>query len=137
MKKWLCKTTSESSWMNEISLTLLRLSAGLLMAYLHGFGKVPPNEKLVEGVSALGFPNPELFAWAAGLSELVGGVLLAVGFLTRPSALLFTFTMFVAAFGAHLNDPWDVRELSVLYMFIGLIFITRGSGKISVDHLIK
>jgi putative oxidoreductase len=137
MKKWLCKTTPESSWLNEISLTLLRISAGLLMAFLHGIGKVPPSEKFIGGVTALGFPAPELFAWAAGLTELVGGILLAIGFLTRPTALLFSFTMFVAAFGVHLNDPWGDKELSLIYLVIGLVFVTRGSGKISVDHLIK
>ena len=137
MKKWLCKTSPESSWLNELSLTLLRVCAGLLMAFLHGIGKVPPSEKFIGGVTALGFPVPELFAWAAGLTELVGGILLAIGFLTRPTALLFSFTMLVAAFGRHLHDPWDAKELSLIYLVIGLVFVTKGSGRISVDHFIK
>lgn len=137
LKKLLFKTTPESSMFNEVSLTILRVAAGLLMASLHGLGKVPPSEQLIGGVSALGFPMPTLFAWAAGLAELLGGIFLAVGFLTRPSAFFLAFTMFVAAFGRHLADPWDVKELSVIYLTIYLIFFTRGSGKFSIDHLIK
>ena len=45
--------------------------------------------------------------------------------------------MFVAAFGRHLNDPWDVKELSVLYLAIALVFVFKGSGRFSIDHLIK
>ena len=137
MKKFLFATTPEKSIFNESSITILRIAAGLLMAGLHGLGKVPPSEKLIEGVQAMGFPAPALFAWLAGLAELVGGVFLAVGFLTRPSAFFMAFTMFVAAFGKHLADPWDVKELSVIYLCIALVFVFRGAGRISVDNLIK
>lgn len=137
LKKLLFKTTPESSLFNEVTLTALRVAAGLLMAGLHGLGKVPPGEQLIGGVQSLGFPMPALFAWAAGLAELLGGIFLAVGFLTRPSAFFLAFTMFVACFGRHMADPWDVKELSLLYLAISLIFLSRGSGKFSIDNFIK
>ncbi|MBY0414163.1 MAG: DoxX family protein [Bdellovibrionales bacterium] len=137
IKKLLCKTTPESSLFNEATLTILRVVTGLLMAGLHGSGKVPPSEGLIEGVGALGFPYPAVFAWLAGLAELVGGIFLVFGFLTRPSALLIAFTMLVAAFGKHAVDPWQVKELALLYMAIALVFTTKGSGRFSVDHFIK
>lgn len=137
MKKMIFKTTVESSFGNEVTMTALRVVAGLLMASLHGFGKMPPSTQLIDGVGALGFPMPELFAWAASLAELVGGVFLALGLFTRPSALFLSVTMFVAAFGAHLKDPLQTKELSLLYLFIALIFVFRGGNKVSVDNLIK
>lgn len=137
MKKILFAITPEKSILNETSVTLLRVAAGLLMAGLHGSGKVPPGEQLIGGVEAMGFPAPTLFAWLAGLAELAGGIFLAVGFLTRPSAFFLAFTMFVAAFGTHLADPWKVKELSVLYLCIALVFMFRGAGKFSVDRFIK
>lgn len=137
MKKLLFAITPEKSILNEASLTLLRVAAGLLMAGLHGSGKIPPSEQLIGGVGAMGFPAPALFAWLAGLAELLGGLFLAVGFLTRPSAFFMAFTMFIAAFGKHLADPWDVKELSVLYLCIALVFLFRGAGKFSVDRFIK
>lgn len=137
MKKMIFKTTVESSIGNEISMTLLRVVAGLLMASLHGFGKVPPSAELIQGTAGLGFPMPELFAWAAALSELVGGVFLALGLFTRPSALFLGITMFVAAFGVHLNDALQTKELSLIYLFIALIFVFRGGNRLAVDNLIK
>lgn len=137
IKKLLFKTTHENSFINEGGITLLRFTAGILMAGLHGSGKVPPSEQLIGGVTGLGFPAPELFAWLAGLAELLGGIFLAVGFLTRPSAILIAITMFVAAFGRHLQDPWSVKELSVLYLVIAIMFAVRGAGRWSVDNLIK
>lgn len=137
IKKLLFKTTQENSLFNEASMTALRVIAGLLMAFLHGSGKVPPGQQLIDGVTALGFPAPVLFAWLAGLAELLGGIFIAVGFLTRPAAFMLFFTMFVAVFGAHAADPVNVKELGILYMFVSLIFLTRGAGRWSVDRFIK
>ena len=137
MKNLLFAITPEKNILNETFMTLLRVAAGLLLAGLHGAGKVPPSEQLIGGVQALGFPVPTLFAWLAGLAELAGGIFLAVGFLTRPSAFFVAFTMFVAAFGTHLADPWQDKELSFLYLCIAMIFVFRGSGKFSVDRFIK
>jgi putative oxidoreductase len=137
IKKILFRTTHESSILNEATITALRVIAGLLMAILHGSGKVPPSEQLIAGVSGLGFPAPTLFAWLAGLAELIGGIFLAVGFLTRPSAFLMAFTMLVAVFGKHAADPVNIKELGLLYMFIALIFVARGAGRWSIDRFIK
>lgn len=98
---------------------------------------MPPPEKLIEGVTALGFPFPLAFAWAASLSEFGGGILLALGFLTRPAAMMLAITMLVAAFGAHLSDPLKVKELALIYFSIALVFATRGEGKWAVDSLIR
>ena len=137
IKRLLFKVTPESTIKNEATMTALRVVAGLSMAALHGSGKVPPSDQLIQGVSAMGFPMPVLFAWLAGLAELLGGLFLAVGFLTRPSAFFVAFTMLVAAFGKHLNDPFDVKELSLLYLVIALIFVARGASRWSVDKFIK
>lgn len=137
IKKLLFRTTQENSIFNEATMTALRIVAGLLMAFLHGSGKVPPSEQLISGVSEMGFPSPTLFAWLAGLAELAGGIFLAVGFLTRPSAFLMAFTMLVAVFGKHAADPVSVKELGLIYMCIALVFVSRGAGRWSVDRFIK
>lgn len=137
IKKLLFKTTQENSLFNEATMTALRVVTGLLMAFLHGAGKFPPNEQLIGGVSSLGFPAPELFAWLAAIAELVGGIFIAVGFFTRPAAFMLFVTMFVAVFFRHAADPLNVKELGVLYMFVALIFLARGAGRWSVDRFIK
>jgi putative oxidoreductase len=118
-------------------LALLRIFTGIALAFAHGIGKVPPSEQLVGGVEKLGFPIPTLFAWAAGLSEFAGGILLALGLFTRLSGFFIAFTMFVAAFGVHLNDPFLTKEKALMYMFTGLCFMAAGSGNWGVDAFIR
>ena len=120
----------------DLSYALLRVATGVLMALLHGINKLPPSEKFVDGVSALGFPLPFLFAWCAGLAEFGGGLLLALGLLTRPAAFFVAFTMAVAAFGRHWNDPFSDKELSMVYLAIAFLFLVHGGGKWSLDRIL-
>lgn len=121
----------------DVGLLVLRVVAGGLMFYLHGLGKVPPQGKFVDGVTALGFPAPTLFAWAAALSEAVGGVLLVLGLFTRPAALMLAFTMGVAAFLVHGADPLAKKELALVYLSIALLYLLAGAGRYSLDAVIR
>lgn len=121
----------------DIGLTLLRVSAGLAMAFAHGLGKVPPPDRFVGGIESMGFPAPLLFAWLAGLAELVGGLLLALGLLTRPAALSIAFTMFVAFFIRHGGDPFRDKELAFLFLAISIAFTLTGSGRFSLDRFLR
>lgn len=137
MKQLLFGSTPEAHLSNEISITLLRVFAGLAMALTHGFGKIPPPEMLVGGISSMGLPAPELFAWMAALAEFAGGILLAMGLMTRPAALFLASTMLVAGFIVHGSDPFNVKEMAFLYLVIYLVFFTRGAGRWSLDYLIS
>lgn len=120
----------------NLGLTLLRILAGIgLMT--HGFGKLPPSEQFVSGVAQIGFPLPIVFAWAASLAEFAGGAFLLIGLFTRPAAFFVLFTMCVAIFGVHLNDPFGKKELALLYGFIALGFMLMGAGDWSVDALLR
>lgn len=130
-------TTPERSVPAEVAVTLLRVFVGLSLAFAHGFGKLPPSEGFIGGVGDMGFPAPVVFAWAAALSEFVGGILLAVGFLTRPSAAAIAFTMGVAAFVRHAADPFKAKELALVYFCVALVFLVRGGGRYSVDRLLE
>lgn len=134
IKNFLFSTTTESSNFNELSMTLLRVFAGLAMAFAHGLGKFPISDQFVSGVASMGLPFPVLFAWLAALSEFVGGILLAAGLCTRLGALSITATMAMAAFVVHAQDPFMKKEMALLYLVIGLVFLARGAGKFSVDR---
>ena len=109
----------------------LRMVAGFLYM-CHGlqkmFGVLGGNQ--VELMSQLG---------AAGVIELVGGSLIAVGLFTSPAAFIASGEMAAAYFLAHLpQGPWPIQnqgELAVLYCFLFLYITTRGGGFASVDSL--
>lgn len=123
------------SYSHDNAVLLLRLWLGAMMI-VHGYGKVFGGiERFTQGVAKMGFPAPELFAWAAALSEFAGGILLIIGLFTRPAALLVTATMFVAAFIRHMDDPFGKKELSITYLVLALVLLITGPGKLSVDRM--
>lgn len=126
-----------SSTGSELGLLGLRVFAGLALALAHGVNKIPPSSGFIDGVSDLGFPAPLVFAWAAAIAEMVGGLFLAAGFLTRISAFLILTTMLVAAFGVHASDGFEVQEKALLYAASTLPFLIAGCGRVGVDQLFR
>lgn len=137
LKQILFGGESGLSWAANIGFALLRIFTGVALMFAHGAGKVPPSEKLVESTAKLGFPMPEFFAWAAGLSEFVGGGLLALGLLTRISSFFIACVMLTALLGVHIADAFDKQEKAFLYLFIALCFLMKGAGDWSVDSFLR
>lgn len=139
----------------DVALLLLRLS-GALLALLHGWSKVyrlaTGDYGFARTVANLGFPLPEAFAWAAALTELVGGLCVALGFGTRVAAGLAAFTMAVAAFArhrAHLHllsgigvrpvagetlSAWGNPELALVYLLVFVALALLGGGRFALDR---
>ncbi len=120
----------------DAGLLVLRLGAGLFMAFGHGLGKMPPSEGLIGGVEKLGFPLPAFFAWMAGLSEFLGGLLIAAGLFTRPAAFFWICTMGTAAFLRHGADPFGTKEKALLYLVVGICLFLAGGGKYSLSKVL-
>ncbi len=91
------------------------------------------------------FDNLEFFSLAglAGLLEVVGGLLLALGLFTRPTAFVLCGFMAVAYFMAHASQGSPLvpmlnqGELAVLYCFVFLYFVFSGPGAWSVDGRLR
>jgi putative oxidoreductase len=112
----------------EICYALLRVVAGLMFA-LHGAAKIL-------GLGGQKVPLASLFG-AAGLIELVGGLLIALGLFTSVAAFIASGEMAVAYFMVHapqgLHPVANKGELAALYCFLFLYMAARGSGRYSVD----
>ena len=121
----------------NIGMTLLRIFAGVTLMMAHGRGKLPPSEDFISSAASIGFPSPTLFAWAASLSEFVGGAFLALGFLTRVSGFFICCVMVTALLGVHRADPFAKQELAFLYFFTAFAFMLRGAGDWSIDRYLR
>ena len=110
---------------------ILRIVAGLMFA-VHG------SQKLLGWPSMAGRGGglPPLMM-AAGVIELVGGLMIAAGLLTSVVAFLASGEMAVAYFMAHAPQGpiplLNKGELAVLYCFVFLYFAANGSGIWSID----
>ena len=120
----------------DLGLLVIRLWFGVVMAVEHGISKFGKIEMFAGGLASNGVPAPELMAWLAALTETLGGLFIALGFLTRPAALGLVVTMCVAAFVEHANDPFQKMEFALLYGFGFLGLALSGPGRLSLDHLI-
>ncbi|MBS1911095.1 MAG: DoxX family protein [Bacteroidetes bacterium] len=115
---------------------LLRLWVGIMLI-THGTGKVMGGmEKFTAGVTKLGFPAPEAFAWAAALSEFAGGIALVLGLGTRVACIFICCTMFVAAFVQNAGKPFSQQELAVTYLVLAIVIFIAGPGRYSIDALL-
>ena len=129
--------SGETSTSTDLGLLVLRLGIGLPMAFAHGTGKVPPSDGFIEATAGMGFPAPVFFAWAAGLSELVGGLLIALGLATRPAAFFVACTMAVAFFVRHGTDPFADGEKAFLFLVAAVALLIAGAGRYAVDAVLR
>jgi len=116
-----------------IAYSLLRVVAGLMFSF-HGMQKlfgVLSQFKALAGTQL----------WFGAIIELVCGLAIAAGVLTRPAALLASGTMAVAyvqfhwklALGAKFFPTVNQGELALLYAFVFLYIAMSGAGRWSVD----
>jgi len=117
----------------DLALLSLRLAFGGALALTHGRAKLAAPARFLEALAKRDFPLPGFFGWAAILSEFVGGLLLAVGLLTRPAATFVVITLGVAAFDFHSADPFAKRELALAYAVVALSVAIAGPGRYSLD----
>ena len=116
-------------------LSVLRIMSGLLLLQ-HGTTKylsVPPGP--------MNNASPMTMGGAAGIFELVGGVMLVLGFFTRPVAFVLSGVMAIAYFYAHAPRGFypilNGGELAVFYCFVFLYLAAAGGGAWSVDRVMK
>ncbi len=121
------------------ALLAIRLVMGPMLAY-HGWQKLDSVGKFVATVDRYGFPFPELLARATIAIELVGGICLTVGLLTRLWGALATvqFLLIVA------KVKWDIGvfgqpgrngfELDLFYAVTAAALLLAGPGLLAVDH---
>jgi putative oxidoreductase len=120
-------------WTRQL-LSLFRIILALLF-FEHGLAKL------------LGFPHVPMYdgitltspAGIAGILELVGGALLAVGLFTRVIAFILSGEMAVAYFLVHAPQGFfpilNQGELAIVYCFAFLYLAAAGAGPWSVDGL--
>lgn len=98
------------------------------------------------GSPPFGFMRPaSLWMGAALLAELVGGLLVFLGLLTRLGAFSIAFVMLVAMVGVHWpggffmkrGDALDGIEYTVALLGMALALVISGGGQASIDQKLQ
>ena len=122
----------------KVSLLLLavRIIFGILLMN-HGIQKWTNLQEL----SAV-FPDPlgvgsPLSLGLAIFGELACSMAFIIGFLYRLAMIPMVFTMAVAFFVIHGNDPFATKELAFVYLVVFILMYIIGPGKFAVDRWIR
>lgn len=115
-------------------LSVFRIMVALLFLE-HGTAKFFhfPHVPMYDGVQLTSLPG------IAGILELVGGLLLAVGLFSSVTAFILSGEMAVAYFMAHAPQGFfpilNMGELAIVYCFAFLYLSAAGPGPWSVDAM--
>ena len=127
----------------SVGLLILRLVVGLTLAahgaqklfgWFGGYGIAGTGQFLEQ----LGFRPGRIQAAQAGLAELVGGLLLAAGFLTPVAAAAVVAVMLVAAVSVHLQKGFFAHNGGYEYPLVlaaaAVALAFTGPGALSLDR---
>jgi putative oxidoreductase len=126
----------------EPAYAVTRFVAGAFLVP-HGMWKLfgvtgGTKEQMIDFFARIGLEPAALLVHLVGTVEFFGGILIALGLLTRPAAVLATVTTATAALYFHLPlgfyvEPGGV-EFSGLWAIVLLMIAVRGGGRISLDR---
>jgi putative oxidoreductase len=123
-------TVIPRSWAPSLH-ALLRAMTGLLLLD-HGTGKILGFPDLSAAKAMMG----SLF-YVTGAIELVGGALLLVGLLTRPTAFILSgftaFAYFMGHFPKGFFPALNGGDAAILFCFVCLYLAAAGPGPYAID----
>jgi len=124
----------------DIALLLIRLAVGVIMV-AHGYQKVFTYglAGVSGGFAQMGIPMANIVGPLVALVELLGGIALIIGLLTRLAALGLAIDMLGAILLVHFKNGFFLPQgyefvLALFTMAVALAFM--GAGEFSLDGLI-
>jgi len=122
----------------DLASLILRLTFGGTMLFGHGWSKFMKfiGERPIKWADPLGL-GPEVSLALASFAEVFCAGALIIGLFTRLASIPLIVTMLVAIFIVHINDPFAKIEFPLMYLVAYLAILLLGSGKFSLDYLIR
>jgi putative oxidoreductase len=127
------------------STLALRLPVGIifmahggqkLFGWFGGYGL----EGTGQWMASIGIEPGVLMAFLAGSAELVGGLFILLGLLTRPAAVVLAFTMIIAITSVHISNGLFMAnngyEFALALLAASVSLALSGSGKVALDKAI-
>lgn len=83
-----------------------------------------------------GFPYPLASAYLSVYAQFTTGILLALGLLTRPAALVVVVNFLVALFMVHRHLPFSANIAPLAMLVGGIYFVLAGAPRWSLDAVV-
>ena len=136
MKKVISSIIAPNQKFLSLGLLILRVFVGITML-THGLAKLTSFSEL-----SATFPDPIGLGRTLSLILIIGAevacsLFVIVGGFTRVATIPFVFSMLVVIFVVHASDPFQMKELPLLYLGIYILLFFTGAGRISIDTIIS
>jgi putative oxidoreductase len=127
--------------LQPLALLIMRLALGAIMV-AHGYHKVFGGlHHHTQMVASLGLPA--WLGYVSAFTEFFGGLMILLGFFTRPAAVAIGINLFVAIWKVHLHNgllgspdrPGFEFPLAAFTLAFALVFF--GGGPIALDHVLR
>jgi len=122
-------------WLNK-GITVVRVVVGLMVIY---HGQEVFNAGLMKEYmawDAFKGPSAKLMVYLGKSTELLSGILIFLGLLTRVGALLMMGTLSYVTFFVGHGRFWYEDQHPFMFVLFGLFFLFTGPGAWSIDGLI-
>jgi putative oxidoreductase len=127
------RTHGAAAW----ATTVVRVVTGVLFVTF-SLGKFVDHMQETADFRHYGIPAPEVATYVVGTLELLGGLLLVVGLLTRPSALLLACNLVGAISTAGRVDGGTFHLGVAPAMLLAMLFLVwAGPGNLALDRILR
>jgi putative oxidoreductase len=115
------------------AVALARVAAGAVFV-VFGVGKFSQHATEVESFETYGLPSPDAFVYAIGVLEIVGGLMLIAGLLTRLAALALAGDMVGAIVVSGVKEGEVISlTLAPALLVTMLLLLWAGPGAWALD----
>lgn len=124
---------------DDVGKFLIRLTIGALMLF-HGVNKLIFGTGQIEGMlTSVGLPA--FFSFGVFLGEVLGPLMLILGYKVRIGAALIAFDMLMAVLLVHSAQLLQINEgggwmleLNAFYLLGSVVVLFLGSGRFGITH---
>ncbi|MBU1557503.1 DoxX family protein [Patescibacteria group bacterium] len=113
-----------------LGVTILRITAGILFVYFGWLKLTKDKESKITFFKTIGFKPAFFWLWFVALTEIITGILIAVGFLAQTALIIASIIMFISIV-IKIMKPSALPNTTDFYIlffvvFFSLIFIEEG-----------
>ncbi len=117
----------------DLGMLAFRVLVSISMINTHGVKKILNFEDTVANI-----PDPfglggEISTYLALLANIVCPLLVIFGLFTRLAVIPIVGVTLLGLFVVHINDPWAVKDIPLMYSLAYLLILYLGPGRYSLD----